>query len=330
MPGSITSVLSEWEDFEAALRQDGCLSLLIVGRGQFRARLTRLTLHHVRLLAAEEHLSRIAFIAVPTGMVLILLPIRSGSAPVYGGTGMRAGEIIAVGSGRHVYVRTGGHCHWSAMWLPATQLAVYGSALTGAPFAVPVGVTSWLPPPADGRHVHKLHAAAIRMAEIRPRVLLDPEAAHGLEQQLIHALIECASAGVATEGGSAARRHQDIMAGFEGLLQAHPDHNLRMAEICVALGISNRQLRILCAAHLGMSGAGYIRLRRLSLVRSNLRRSDRDAVTVSEIARRYGFRDLGRFAAAYRAAFGELPSATLQGGLGRKPAKLRLHRTRQR
>jgi AraC-like DNA-binding protein len=78
-----------------------------------------------------------------------------------------------------------------------------------------------------------------------------------------------------------------------------------------------------------MSGAGYIRLRRLSLVRSILRRPDPDAVTVSEIARRYGFRDLGRFAAAYRAAFGELPSATLQSGLGRKLAGLRLHRTRQ-
>jgi AraC-like DNA-binding protein len=54
----------------------------------------------------------------------------------------------------------------------------------------------------------------------------------------------------------------------------------------------------------------------MSLVRRNLRQADRDTATVSEIARRSGFRDLGRFAANYRGAFGELPSVTLQRGSG--------------
>ena len=61
MPGSTTSVFSVRADFEAALREEGVLSLLVTGRGGFQARLTRAVLHRLRLSAAEEQLARIAF-----------------------------------------------------------------------------------------------------------------------------------------------------------------------------------------------------------------------------------------------------------------------------
>jgi AraC-like DNA-binding protein len=318
MPGSVTSLFSEPEDLAAALREDGCLDLLIAGQGQFRARLTQLTLHRFRLMAAEEQMARIAFIAVPADMVLILFPIRRGMALVCGGIAMRPGEIIAVGAGQRMHMRTDGLCRWGAIWLPVAELALYGSALTGAPFDVPAGVSCWLPLAKDKRHLHQLHAAAIRMAERRPQAFHDAYAVHGLEQQLIDVLIDCLSAVAATKGTPTARRHQDIMADFAGLIRIHADRKPRMSEIYAELCVSNRLLRSLCATHLGMSGTGYIRLRRMSLVRRNLRCSDRYAATVSDIARRSGFRALGRFAANYRGAFGELPSATLRRGSGRK------------
>ena len=83
MPGSVTSVFSEPEDFEAALREDGVVSMLITGPGRFRARLTRVTLHRLRLLVAEEHLPRIAFVAVPADAIPVLLPTGSGSSPLW-------------------------------------------------------------------------------------------------------------------------------------------------------------------------------------------------------------------------------------------------------
>ena len=48
MPGSVMSVFSEPDDFEAALGEEGCLGLLITGRGLFQARLTQIALHPVR------------------------------------------------------------------------------------------------------------------------------------------------------------------------------------------------------------------------------------------------------------------------------------------
>jgi AraC-like DNA-binding protein len=73
-----------------------------------------------------------------------------------------------------------------------------------------------------------------------------------------------------------------------------------------------------------MSPTSYLRFRRISLVYRTLRRGHPDAATVSEVAWRYGFRDLDRFAASYRALFGELPSATLRRGLRPGMARLEL------
>jgi len=70
MPGGVTSVFSEAKDFEVALRAEGCLGLLVTGLGQFRARLTHVALHRLRLLAAEEHLPRVAVTAVSADMIL--------------------------------------------------------------------------------------------------------------------------------------------------------------------------------------------------------------------------------------------------------------------
>ena len=71
-----------------------------------------------------------------------------------------------------------------------------------------------------------------------------------------------------------------------------------------------------------MSPSSYLRLRRLQQMNRALRSGNQDAAGVAEIARRYGVRDLGRFAVSYRALYGELPSDTLRRrrGLARAQA----------
>jgi transcriptional regulator GlxA family with amidase domain len=64
--------------------------------------------------------------------------------------------------------------------------------------------------------------------------------------------------------------------------------------------------------YLGMSPIRYVLLRRLREVHSALRDADPDTVNVAEVAHRFGFAQLGRFAGTYRAIFGETPSTTLQ------------------
>jgi methylphosphotriester-DNA--protein-cysteine methyltransferase len=148
------------------------------------------------------------------------------------------------------------------------------------------------------------------MVEARSSALANVEAAHGLEQQLIHALIECLSGGPAENETPAARRHRGIVAGFEDLLQADPFPST--SEICSALGVSERMLRECCKKHLRMGPSRYRHLRRMQQVHRALRNENPDAGSVSAVAARYGIRDLGRFAGDYRALYGEFPSATLR------------------
>jgi AraC-like DNA-binding protein len=308
MPGSRASVFGEAEDFQAALSADGVAGLLVTGRAQFRARMTQVRLDGWRLAAVEETVPRIAFVVVPAGMQLVSFSIDGGPSPVWAGIEVRTGEILTFGPSQRLHARTIGPCHWGAIRLPEQQLLQYGRALNGAPLLVPP-VAHWQPRPAAVRQLRSLHRAAIRMAEARAGALTDLQAGHGLEQQLLEALIECLS-GRADEETATARRHREILARFEALLVAEP--LLGTARIAAALGVSERSLRECCKEHLGMSPSRYRHLCAMQHVHRALRSGTLDTASVSGVAGRYGFRDLGRLAARYRAVYGELPSATLR------------------
>ena len=312
MPGSVTSAFSESEDFEAACRAEGCCGLLITGRGQFRASFTQIALHVLRLSATQEKLSRIAFMAVPADVILVTFPLSGAPSPIYGGIGSQSGEIVTLGPGEQLHARTAGPSHEGAIWLPISELVRYGCALTGDSFTLPPAVRRWHPPPWAEARLRALHAAAIRLAANDPRVLVDAEAAHGLEQQLIHSVVECLAGRSEYPDTRSARRHRNIMVKFEQLLLVEPERRIPIAEICAKLGVSQRLLRSLCAEHLGMGPTRYDRLRRMSLARDSLRRGDGALAVVADVAARYGFLSPGRFAVNYRASFGESPSATAQ------------------
>jgi hypothetical protein len=115
MPSSVTSVFSEAEDFAVAMREEGCLALLVTGAGQFRARLTQIALHSLRLSATDEHLPRISLVALPADTILVSLPRGRGPAPIWGGITIGAGEIMTLGPGQRLHMRTDGPCRWLSM-----------------------------------------------------------------------------------------------------------------------------------------------------------------------------------------------------------------------
>ena len=265
MRSSVTSTFSEPEEFRAAMSADGSIGLFFTGSGRFRARSTEVKLDHLRLVSVEESLPRIAFIRVPPELILVGLSIESASSLSWGGIRVDSRELITLGAGQCAHMRSEGPCHWGAIWLPAQEFTRYGIVLTGRAMEVPPGVCRWRPPAKAGNEFRSLYFAAIQTAQVRAGPATGAEAAHGLEQQLIHLLMECLSTESGSKAGPAMQRQSDAMAQFEELIRTHPESKLSMPFIKAALGISDRRLRKYCEEHLGMSPMSYVRLHRPQL-----------------------------------------------------------------
>lgn len=94
-------------------------------------------------------------------------------------------------------------------------------------------------------------------------------------------------------------------------IEAQADDSLTVSAIAAAAHVSPRALQIAFRRHLGTTPMAYARRVRLDHARRDLLASDPDRETVSAVAVRWGFHNHGRFAAEYRAAYGENPSDTL-------------------
>jgi AraC-like DNA-binding protein len=107
----------------------------------------------------------------------------------------------------------------------------------------------------------------------------------------------------ACAGGSRVRAAEEIM-------RARGDEPLTIAEIAEELGIGVRSLQIAFLEHRGRSPRAVLTGIRLERARDALLLAQPDR-KVTEIALDCGFSHLSRFAAAYRARFGEAPHETL-------------------
>jgi AraC-like DNA-binding protein len=91
-------------------------------------------------------------------------------------------------------------------------------------------------------------------------------------------------------------------------IEANLDQPMAPGDITAAAGCQARTLFLTFQEYLGESPMNYVRRRRLECARDDLLHTD-DPVT--DVALRWGFSHLGRFASSYRRRFGELPSQTV-------------------
>jgi AraC-like DNA-binding protein len=311
MPGGGTRTFLDADHYEASLR-DAQIQAVIVSRGHFSARLTWAELHHLQVLRCEEDSSRAAYMRLAPRLAFVTFPTNSAPLPVWPGTELQAGEIMLHGRGERLHQFAPGSFVWSLIAIDPAQLEHNGRALTGQNVTPLLEGQLLRPSRRDLARLRRLHAQVCRLAETNSKMLSHPEVARAVEQDLIHALVTCLTTARTRTDGFDKRHHTGIMLRFEEILVENLTHPSGMSELCEQVGVSERTLRSCCAKSLGMSPMRYVLLRRLREVHSALRDADPDTVDVAEVAHRFGFAQLARFAVTYRAIFGETPSTTLQ------------------
>jgi AraC-like DNA-binding protein len=165
------------------------------------------------------------------------------------------------------------------------------------------------------------------LLETLARQIRDPDAlcrhplmATTLAQGVMTGLLLCARHDYSDEleAEAAPARPATIQRAID-YIEANLSESLDVADIAAHVRLGVRSLQQGFQASLGTTPTRYVRDARLRRVRRDLLAADPIETGVAEIAYRWGFAHLGRFAGQYRAAFGESPSEALHGARSGDP-----------
>ncbi len=283
------------------------------GPGHFKARLTQAELPHMCIVGIEEILPRIARLSLRAERSLALFATDADPKQFCDGVKLGSWDVMLLhGSNGAVHHRTQGVSNWGLIAVDQAAFITHCRALTGSDPAMPTRRGILRPTWSAGARLRQLHAKICDLAATTPSIISHSEAARALENDVLHALVNCLAGDTIGDDLHSVRRHTEIIEAFERVLTMRLGEPVSVAELSAEIGVPERTLRACCTKILGMSPSRYLRLRRLNLVRAALQGAEPAPGMISELARRYGFSELGRFATCYREIFGETPSATLR------------------
>jgi AraC-like DNA-binding protein len=311
MPQSRILSFDHPDTYAAAVRATD-VDLLVTSRGHFRAELVQIDLGRLLLQRGDDCLPRIVRLSNhPKRAPIVFLADANQASIQHDGIDVAPGEIIVFSPAAASHQRTSGASRWAAMSLASEDLRVAAQSIIGRELTPPSTTRVVRPDPSQMARLMSLHEAAVDLARAAPDTLACPQTARSLEQSLAHAMVRCLDVRPPVKTKAPVRQHGRVIALFEDFLAARRCEPAYLAEICAAIGVSERTLRTCCHEHLGMGPIHYLWLRRMHLAQRALLLADPAATTVTRVATDFGFWELGRFSVEYRVLFGESPSASL-------------------
>ena len=205
------------------------MEVTITGCGHFAAKTTRVALHRLGMLGFFDNLPRTAHAANESGLAIVSFRANSGPSVVRNGREILPTNILRLAEGEDYNNRSSGSAGIGAMWLPAEEMASLGAAIAGCDLTPPRDTMFLTPPPAALAKLQRLHAAAGCLAEEAPEIVANPDAARGLEQALIEAMVDCLAHQQDRENRVLHGQHAIVMRRFRRMLMSFTKVGIRYA-----------------------------------------------------------------------------------------------------
>lgn len=283
-----------------------------------QARVTRVELDDLWINRSSESASRVKHASQSPHRAFVKFLTRPGDI-VVAGQAVPFGSLIRHAVAHSYFEKTAGPTEWGALSLPIEQFVSLGMAINGRDPLRTVGAVILTPQPDVMQRLLDLHSSVAAIVEQWPELLSVPAVAHNLQQTMTAALFESLNQPAPSAPRLAGQLHEIVMRRFWDVIEENSERPIYIPEICLAIRVPERTLRLCCQEHLGMSPKQFLLLRRLDQTRRALTVASPHSASVTEIATQHGFWHFGRFAGSYRTAFGETPSATLRRTSGDIP-----------
>ncbi len=190
------------------------------------------------------------------------------------------------------------------------------SELATGPRDAPVRLTGITPVSEQAkRHLVRAVDYVCRSVSDDLRVIQDPLISSAIERYLAASMLSAFSSTAVLEPSSEGRRDSTPLLLRRAIAfiddNAHTD--ISLADIANAIFVTPRALQYMFRKHRDCTPTEYLRQVRLHHAHLELVAGNREAVSVGDIARKWGFGHMGRFAAYYRLHYGQSPHVTLLG-----------------
>ncbi len=275
----------------------------------------RLTLGDVRLETGRYDFPIIAQGRMPTNVVCIGFMAEGGDVTRYNTASIGADEIQIYPAGVELLYHAAGSSRWVNFIVPEERLQEAAFAQTGRLLELSRLAAYSVRLRTGGRlALTYLTDDAMNIARrLQPvggmTCDLAVEIGESLLAAYVNALIDAATIRNAKRL-STERRHYYLITACERLVLSGSETDVGLAEIARRSGYSLRSLELIFRRGVGMTPGRWFMTARLNGALRDLLTCDQSC-TVSDVALKWGFQHMSRFAQYYRKAFGELPSDTL-------------------
>jgi AraC family ethanolamine operon transcriptional activator len=246
----------------------------------------------------------------PTQICLGFIP-RAEKPTWCNGFNVAKGEILCFSEGAELQFRNAPHTTWQALLIDRSELQEVATILTGQSLKLPEHGTVNFKSQDQASSLSSV--IDIALSDLAGSGSLSGPAATSLSEEIVNAFVRAT-----TSTGDSSRGNQRNFAGYrftamrraEEFLRENMESAFSSRGLCAATRMSERSIELLFKEAYGISPRAWSQIARLNAARQDLLKRNLEEVRVSDVAVRWGFFHFGRFSAAYRYLFGELPSVT--------------------